>query len=428
MRTIFTINITIEIVCLVFSAALLAGLSISRAYRSRLGQILLWLLVISCVYNLADAVAWGFATRGEPWVRPLLVAANFVVYLTGYAYLVMTSIYIHRYIAGADGSLPRRAGYCIAALSAVLLALLLVSQVTGLVYAIDQDNYYRLGPLYTFTQVCTLAIVAINTGLVVRNRKRLPALDTRILLCFLIAPLVGSIGEMFIYEIMIPPVLMVASLVVLYVSIQVRQEVRAVAREAELTTSLMLSQIQPHFLYNVLASIEYLCDQDAKQAGATVREFSKYLRGNLDALSLKQPIPFAKELEHVRMYLSLEKQRFGQRLQVRFDIQAADFFLPALSLQPIVENAVRHGVTKRDEGGCIAIAAREVQDGFCVTVTDDGVGFAPREPAADNRTHLGIDNVRSRLKNMCGGTLAIDSTPGDGTVATIFIPKGGQGL
>ncbi|MCL1941456.1 MAG: histidine kinase, partial [Synergistaceae bacterium] len=195
--------------------------------------------------------------------------------------------------------------------------------------------------------------------------------------------------------------------------------------------SIMLSQIRPHFLYNALVAIQELCHIDPETASEAVGEFSNYLRGNLDSLSIKNTIPFEKELRHVETYLSLERKRFGEKLSVAYDVRARDFYLPALTLQPIVENAVRHGVTKREEGGSVKISTDEGETDSVITVTDDGVGFDTGsshvvkrgEKILHERLHVGIENVRSRLYSMCGGTLSVESSPGAGTTAVITIPK-----
>ena len=187
--------------------------------------------------------------------------------------------------------------------------------------------------------------------------------------------------------------------------------------------SIMLSQIRPHFLYNALVAIQELCRIDPETASEAVGEFSNYLRGNLDSLSIKRTIPFEKELRHAETYLSLEKKRFGEKLNVIYDIKARDFFIPALTLQPIAENAVRHGVTKRECGGSVTISTRETEKDAIITVTDDGVGFDPSSVLRDERVHVGIENVRSRLVSMCGGTLSIQSRPDTGAAVVITIPK-----
>ena len=203
---------------------------------------------------------------------------------------------------------------------------------------------------------------------------------------------------------------------------------RYIHRERELQdsqTKIMLSQIQPHFLYNALCVIQDLCHGTAPEAEKATVEFSEFLRSNLDSLRATAPIPFEAELKHTRNYLSLEQRRFGEDLKVVYDIETVDFSLPALTLEPIVENAVRYGVLQREEGGTVWISAKEETDAFCVTVRDDGVGFDVMMPKQDGRSHIGIQNVRDRLERMCGGSLVIVSTPGKGTVATITVPKRG---
>ena len=191
--------------------------------------------------------------------------------------------------------------------------------------------------------------------------------------------------------------------------------------------SIMISQIGPHFIFNALTAIKELCHIDPQTASEAVGEFAHYLRGNLDSLTIKKPIPFEKELRHVENYLSLEKKRFGDRISIVYDIKARDFLIPVLTLQPVAENAVKHGVTKREEGGTVWIATHETETDAVITVKDDGVGFDTSVPKRDERgqerCHVGIENVRSRLVLMCGGSLSMQSEPGAGATAVITIPK-----
>ena len=188
---------------------------------------------------------------------------------------------------------------------------------------------------------------------------------------------------------------------------------------------IMLSQIQPHFLYNTLSAIQYLCDHDPKAAGETTAKFSRYLQGNMSALKDDGEIPFAQELEHTKIYLDIEKVRYEDALQIEYDITCTDFYLPTLTLQPIAENAVRHGARGKRRAGTVKLATREYPEHYEIIVTDDGPGFDPEAPALadDGRDHIGITNVRDRLEQISGGTLRIQSEPGKGTVVTIEIPK-----
>lgn len=205
-----------------------------------------------------------------------------------------------------------------------------------------------------------------------------------------------------------------------------RQERQLVENERQLMESrisIMLSQLQPHFLFNVLNSIYYLCGENPESARKMVDKFSTYLRNNLDSLDQKTMIPFCKEFDHIHTYLELEKIRFDEELTVVYDIQAENFFLPALTVQPLVENAVKHGITKKRGGGILTLATREEPERFVITVTDTGLGFDPAHYMDDGKIHIGIENVRLRLEHMAGGKLTITSTPGVGTTAVIVIPK-----
>ncbi|HCC37809.1 MAG TPA: hypothetical protein DEQ14_09425, partial [Treponema sp.] len=214
----------------------------------------------------------------------------------------------------------------------------------------------------------------------------------------------------------------------IYINIQLELRHTFMEQQAEIAkkqVEIMMSQIKPHFFYSSMLSIQQLCLEDPKAASKAMEDFSLYLRGNIDSLSITNPIPFEDELRHAEHYLALEKQRFDYKLRIIYDIQARDFLLPALCLQPIVENAVRHGITKRSKGGAVKISTAETEHDHTITVTDDGVGFDIHQFQQDGRVHVGIKNVRSRLASMCGGTLMIHSKPGFGTTAVITIPKGG---
>lgn len=190
--------------------------------------------------------------------------------------------------------------------------------------------------------------------------------------------------------------------------------------------SIMLSQIQPHFLYNTLNSIYQLCETNPMRARSLVNSFAEYLRNNLSTLEETGLISFETELSHVKTYLDIEKVRFEDTLEIEYDIKCVDFSLPVLTVQPIVENAVKHGTSKKRGGGKVVISTEEDAESYIVKVADTGCGFDPNKPKNDGKMHVGIDNVRQRLSNACSGSLTIESELGAGTLATIRIPKGGE--
>ena len=187
--------------------------------------------------------------------------------------------------------------------------------------------------------------------------------------------------------------------------------------------SVMLSQIQPHFLYNSLTSVMDLCDRDPKQAKAAIADFADYLRGNLSSLMTENMIPFRTELEHVEKYLRLEKLRFQDELEIVYDIQTQDFMLPSLSVQPLIENAVKHGVSQKVGGGTVSVHTFETEEEYVIRITDDGVGFAEGESVAEGGIHVGIENTKKRLDMMLNAQLVIESKVGEGTTASVRIPK-----
>ena len=193
------------------------------------------------------------------------------------------------------------------------------------------------------------------------------------------------------------------------------------AQLTESRVSTMMSQIRPHFIYNTLGSIEQLCILDPPKAGELVHNFAKYLRGNFRELDNPKPILMSQEMEHVRYYISIEKVRFPD-MTFLFEMNSDDFPIPALTVQPIVENAIKHGLMKLPKGGTIRVVSYETETHYCISVEDDGVGFDTGELLND-RNHVGIRNIRDRLNVMVNGTLEIQSTKGVGTKVTINIPK-----
>ncbi len=203
------------------------------------------------------------------------------------------------------------------------------------------------------------------------------------------------------------------------------REARELEHEVEKANmAVMISQIQPHFLYNALNTIKSLIRRDPKKAEQAVIDFSYYLRGNMDSLTHTEPIPFETELAHVKYYCDIELLRFSDKLKIEYDIQEKKFCVPTLSIQPIVENAIKHGVTKKPEGGTVRIFTASDDKDYIVTVKDDGVGFDPSAIEEDDgRSHVGIQNIRYRFENMMHATVSIESEKGVGTCVIIRIPK-----
>ena len=292
-------------------------------------------------------------------------------------------------------------------------------------YDFDDSEGTIRGALYWLAPITAIVMFVGSMLIVFHYRRSLPKREAASLLVYNLFPFIGLLLQ-GIWD-SVPIYLGITlALVVCYSTLHVEQDKRLAQKEAELVQSRMdlaVSQIQPHFLFNALSSICALCSQDAKLAQRALLDFSGYLRMNIDSMGRKTPIPFEAELKHVETYLQLEKLRYEEDLSFKIDVQATDFSIPALSVQPLVENAVKHGVSPVAGGGTIRVSTRETDSAYLVLVEDDGIGFVPGALPEDGRSHLGISNVRQRLHAMCDGELTIQSKPGRGTKACIAIPK-----
>ncbi len=188
---------------------------------------------------------------------------------------------------------------------------------------------------------------------------------------------------------------------------------------------IMVSQIQPHFLFNALNTIRALYAKDPPLADKTLENFSTYLRQNLEALNRVGLIPLSKELEHTRLYTEIETLRFPN-VHVEYRIEDDRVEIPALTIQPLVENAIRHGVRSREDG-IVRISAAFDGAVHRITIEDNGVGFNPKSEELSQETHVGLRNVKDRIEQMCSGTMIVKSEIGKGTSVMLQIPESARG-
>lgn len=211
---------------------------------------------------------------------------------------------------------------------------------------------------------------------------------------------------------------------------------------------LMMGQIQPHFMFNTLSSIRTLIKIDPDVAYDMVYNFSNYLRANVDNLTNLKGILLSAEIEHIKNYVNIEQIRFGDRLNVEYDIKEMDFIVPPLAIQPLVENAIKHGVCKKADGGTVWIRSYKDGKDYIVEVQDDGVGIPPDRlqsvlygdassahdgydvsltgNASERHQSTGMRNIILRLKEMCNADLEITSKEGEGTLMKVVFPIEGQ--
>ena len=204
---------------------------------------------------------------------------------------------------------------------------------------------------------------------------------------------------------------------------QVERSFRQQQKIANQHANVMVLQMRPHFICNTMMGIYYLCDQDPQKAKQVTLDFTTYLRKKFTAIASEDTVPFTAELEHTRAYLAVEQAQFEDSLFVSFDTPHTMFRVPPLTLQPIVENAVKHGLTASSDPIHISVVTRQTDSASEILVEDDGPGFAP---ADDNEPHIALNNIRQRLEWMCKGKLTISPREGGGTSVRVRIPTAKQ--
>lgn len=308
-------------------------------------------------------------------------------------------------------------------LCSIFAVLEILSIFTGNLFYIDNSGTLVYTERYLIVNIFDILTIFVEIALVLRYRKILTGRGTLILMTFSSLPLIAMPLQLFWDT---TPIYMATtmSLIALYILFHGELARQLAEKERELMESrvaTMISQIQPHFIYNTLGSIGQLCLEQPEKAAKLVQDFSLYLRGNFREIDNAAPISLSQELEHVRHYIDIEHIRFPD-IVIQFHLNSGEFLLPALTIQPLVENAIKHGLMKLECGGTVTISTYETDKNYCISVVDDGVGF-DTSVLLDKSEHIGIRNIRGRLEAMCGGSLSINSEPGKGTTALITIPK-----
>lgn len=222
------------------------------------------------------------------------------------------------------------------------------------------------------------------------------------------------------YAIAYMSIIVTTEILVLFLDVEKNIKIREEERKIkEAYIKIMVSQIRPHFVYNTLSSISTLIPLDPKKAQKALDEFTEYLRMNFSTLTDNRLVAFEDELKHIETYISLEKMRFNDRLKVVYDIKETNFNVPPLSIQPLVENAIKHGILQKLEGGTLTIKSYDSDEAYVVEVIDDGVGFDMKSVDFTNNEHIGLNNIEHRLQTMCKGKMEIESQVDKGTKVVV---------
>ncbi|MBQ0099408.1 MAG: histidine kinase, partial [Firmicutes bacterium] len=423
--SVFT-NCVLSLVGLLFSAILfMSCITGNFGWKIKKNFYLVWILL--CISTEFFCLGAAFTMEGKPEFGIHIEKFSYIYYLLFVVLTIMFLLYLLEFFPNKERYKKFTIFYLI--LSFLYVILLVVNYFTGILFKVEN------GVLILFendiVSSCYDAFCNILFFFLIVTSK-LKKTYKRAFLSYSLFPLVVMIVNIiitFAFEIVVTINLQVLSqLVPIYIIfvtlyLEDRNELeKQKADNTEMKTAIMISQIQPHFVYNTLATISGLCrEEGAMKTREVVNKFANYLRVNIDSLSLHQLVPFEKELEHVKTYLYIEKLRFGDDIKAEYDIGVSDFEMPTLTIQPLVENAVKHGICKKEGGGTVKIITKRDGDYIIIQVVDDGVGYDVNQELNDGRTHIGISNIQSRLEILNKGTLEIESEIGKGTVATLRI-------
>jgi len=304
----------------------------------------------------------------------------------------------------------------------VYIVLLVVAQFTDCFFYYTSDNELCLGPWYPLMMAPLLAILSLTLVGVIRRQDKLSGRLFNAFMISLIPMIVALAIHVFVPVFLLIGISIIIaglSMFIVVASDQIEQRMRLQQEIARQRASIAVLQMRPHFIHNTMTSIYYLCDQDPKVAQKVTMDFNTYLRKNFTAIAKDELIPFTEELEHTRAYLAVEQAQFASKLVVDYDTPHTKFLVPPLTLQPLAENAVKHGMNPHTIPLRVCIRTWETGSGSEVIVEDNGPGF---DFAIANDPHTTLSNIRQRLKLMCGGTLDFTPREGGGTVVKVTIP------
>lgn len=431
---LFSVNIAMEATIILVMALLLITLSWQKNYLST-ARPLIYLSCCMILTLITQIVVWALLIMDAPSKYGALPLGVMYVFDYIFSYGVSIAFFYYVEVLAIDGykrigvdyrpkKILNRIVIYWGIISAVVYA---ASLFIPTIYRVEEGVVIFSVPAYValnigskFACICAMVYIIIHREVIGRHEAALS-------FCFLtLISIFFIVDELF--DVCVGRVLMALFVFIIYVRVDLHRGLLVERQEREIVewkTQIMLSQIQPHFLYNVLTTISGMCEmQNAFQARDVVNRFADYFRTNLDALGKEKTIPFSKELEHIETYLWLEKIRFEERINIKYNIGPKDFSIPALTIQPIVENAVKHGILPKDDSGTINISTYETATDYVISIEDDGVGFDVNGKRDDSRTHVGIENITKRLEIISNGSCEIESEIGKGTIAKIYIPKG----
>ena len=387
------------------------------------------------LFNVTGILATGLSDPFSWWSVRISV---FMYYLTGAFQTLFFLQLIKQHIAVRNGlrRLELAAGL-MQLMHIPLLLLLAVTPFTGLLYRIDAQNRYIRGPLFFLWNGLTLVSFLFIITVYLLERKHTAQFLRQIICTAAVIPVCGMLlnwisgGSISFNNISVS---VAAFIIFMFYEkhrtaaaverAQALDQTRAALAEKQLALEhsqnvILIAQIQPHFINNYLMSLRSRC-REYPALYEYVTNFSRYMRTHFNALSEVRMISFEQEMESIEAYLALERENYGDRLRVEYEIESDSFLVPACSVQPLVENAVRHGIATYDGGGTVSIRVQMHGESTRIEITDEGIGQSNITQRQSDRKQIAYDNVRARLRSVSSAQLEITPTVRGTTAAVTF--------
>ena len=355
--------------------------------------------------------------------------ANAVINTLLYCFVPLIFIAIMEYEKLRLGVSPGKKGGALTKLTLALSALCILSVIGNLpwkyYFSITPDGFYKRSETYYLSLIIPILLASVCVVYVFI--QKVPLARKAVIVSYPMIPFVLMALTSYITGMSLNYITVFCMSVMFFGVIYASREEELENQKhlyMKQRVELMSSQIRSHFVSNTLLTIRGMYREEPDKADAVMNDFIMYLQHSFREVSDGGLVPASKELEHTRHYTNIEQARFPD-ISVEYQITAPDFSLPAITVQPIVENAIRHGLMPLESGGKVTVSSDETETDYRIIVADNGVGFDPASLGTEENEsgkHIGIPNVRDRLSAF-GGTLTVESGRGSGTKVTITMPK-----
>lgn len=417
---LFTINETMDTLSIIILVVIMYSTTKEIKRENELDDANGWYLGIismNIIGLFSDFVAWR--VQGIPRFRIINHWTNFIFYLCAPCSIYTYWKYVKEIIEETDEKVMKVVSKLQIIIAGTGILAVILNNFFGFYFSVGLDGVYRrTANSFVYHSIPNVLMVLLICFMILRSRTSFK--NKVILILYELVPSIAMVFQIFWLGISLSFICNTCMILAVYTNIQTKRSMELMEQKIR----VMQSQLQPHFIYNGMLSIRSLIKKSPEEAITALDHFMGYLRGSIDLYNVSGMVSINQELRFVKDYLEIEKVRFGEKIQYEIIEETDDFMIPPITIQPLVENAIRHGIRKKADGrGKVEVRVYDEAKSHVICVVDDGVGFELDRKKEDGRTHIGVANTRKRLRHLLRGTLEIESKLGIGTRIEIRIPR-----